>query len=59
MLKYLKAETNKTFTENGAVAFKTTNSACLDLFSTIGAMRNSREDSVLTVFTAHTVKTPT
>ena len=29
MLKYLKAETNKTFTENGAVAFKTTNSALL------------------------------
>lgn len=50
MLKYLKAETNKTFTENGAVAFKTTNSACLDLFSTIGAMRNSREDSVLNSF---------
>lgn len=34
MLEYLKQETNKTATENGAVTNITTESDCLDLFAT-------------------------
>ncbi len=44
MLAYLKLENNKTLTENGAATHKTTGSDMLDLFATIGALRNSRED---------------
>ena len=43
MLQYLKNEANMTYTENGAVTHATTNSECLDLFSTIGGMRNAEE----------------
>ncbi len=41
MLKFLKNMINKSFTENGEVTNKTTQSYCLDLFATIGAMRKS------------------
>ena len=40
MLQYLKQESNKTFTENGAVTLKTTDSDCLDLFAAVGAVRH-------------------
>ena len=33
----MKNEFNKTFTENGAVAYKSTNNACLDAFGSLGA----------------------
>ncbi len=46
MLNDLKSESNKTFTENGAVTPCTTCSDCLDLFATIGAMRHRTEASI-------------
>ncbi len=50
MLQYLKNESNKTFTENGAVTLKTSNSDCVDLFATIGALRSETEDEIITRF---------
>ncbi len=46
MLKYLKAEANAAFTENGAMAFATTESDCLDLFATVGALRYASDDEI-------------
>lgn len=43
-------ESRKTFTENGAQAYNSTNNACLDLFGTIGALRNRDESGVLSLF---------
>ncbi len=40
----MQGENNKTLTENGALALKSTNSDIVDLFGTIGALR-SRSDS--------------
>lgn len=51
MLKYLKEEANKTFTENGAVTNKTTGSDCLDLFATIGALRRESDEEIILRFT--------
>lgn len=50
MLQYLKQESNKTFTENGAVTLKTTDSACLDLFATIGAIRRESDEEITARF---------
>ena len=50
MLQYLKQESNKTLTENGAVTLKTTHSDCLDLFATIGALRRESEQEIITRF---------
>ena len=46
MLEYLKDEANRTYTENGAATYRTTNSDCLDLFATIGALRKSKAEEV-------------
>ena len=46
MLEYLKEEANKTYTENGAVTNRSTGKDCLDLFATIGALRNESESEV-------------
>ena len=50
MLQYLKQESNKTFTENGASTLKTTESDCLDLFATIGAIRRESDGEITARF---------
>ena len=50
MLEYLKNEANRTFTENGAVTHVSTYSDCLDLFATIGALRSSNEQEIISRF---------
>ena len=50
MLEYLKNEANRTYTENGAVTYATTYSDCLDLFATIGALRSSNEQEIISRF---------
>jgi hypothetical protein len=42
MLEFLKKEANKTYTENMAVTYATTCSDCLDLFASVGALRNAQ-----------------
>ena len=39
-----------TRTENGAVALNTTGNACLDLFGTIGSLREADENRVCSLF---------
>lgn len=50
MLQYLKQESNKTFTENGAVTHSSTLSDCLDLFATVGALRRESEEEIVSRF---------
>ena len=47
MLKHLKAEAGMARTENGAVTFATTRSACLDLFASIGGLLSAGNRSPL------------
>lgn len=49
-IKLLRKETNMACTENGAASYRTTNSACLDLFSRAGAMRNACETDITELF---------
>lgn len=51
MLNLLKKEMNTTFTENGAAAYASTNSNCLDLFAAVGALRHVSEDEIVLRFT--------
>ena len=50
MLKALIRESNKTLTENGAVTHVSTYSDCLDLFATVGALRQASEQEILNRF---------
>lgn len=50
MVNLLMEESNKTYTENGAAAYATTYSACLDLFSAIGALRREEDEKIITCF---------
>ena len=50
MLEKLKKENNYGYTENGAVTYKSTQSDCLDLFSTIGAMRYLSDKEIINRF---------
>ena len=46
----MKEENKFTRTENGAVALNTTSDARLDLFGTIGALRDADENRITTLF---------
>ena len=46
MLNFLKKELNKTYTENGAAAYVCTESFCLDLFATAGALRAASDEEI-------------
>ncbi|MBR3279137.1 MAG: DUF2828 family protein [Lachnospiraceae bacterium] len=50
MLNFLKKELNRTHTENGAAAYASTESFCLDLFATAGALRNADDGEILARF---------
>ncbi len=50
MLNYLKQEVNMTLTENGAVTYESTQSDCLDLFATIGAIRRQSDAEIMSRF---------
>lgn len=47
----LSAESNKTFTQNGAVTFKSSKSAVLDFFSQAAAMRDRSDEDLIQLFT--------
>jgi len=46
----LRKEENLTYTENGALTNRSTNSYCLDLFATIGALRNAEDNEIISRF---------
>lgn len=50
MLQYLKTEANRTCTENGAATNRSTLSDCLDLFSTVGALRKATDSEIVSRF---------
>lgn len=50
MLESLKKTVNRTYTENGALTYKTTGSDCLDLFASIGALRSEEESRIVKLF---------
>lgn len=50
-IKGIKGETNETLTENGAVAYRTTNSDLLDMFAVIGALRTRPSNEIIAKFT--------
>lgn len=58
MLNHLENHFNQTTTTNGAVAYKSTKSAVLDLFSQGGAMRNHDDDSIVTLFSKAYAENP-
>lgn len=51
MLQYLKNESNKTFTENGAVTYSSTFNNCLDFFAMVGGMRFESDERITALFT--------
>ena len=58
-LNGMKEETNFTYTENGALTYKTTNSNLLDLFAMGAAMRNRSEEDCILMFQKAYKENPT
>jgi hypothetical protein len=58
LLDYLEKELNFTFTENGAVARKTTGSDLLNFFSLAGGLRERAEDEIVRLFDAAFCENP-
>jgi len=50
MLNALKQSLNYTFTENGALAHKSSGNFCVDFFATVGALRNAPDGEVIRRF---------
>ena len=50
MLNLIKKESNKTYTENGALTNRSSMSDCVDLFATIGALRNQSDEEIVDRF---------
>ena len=50
LLCELKNLANRTLTENGAVTLRSTGSSVLDLFGTIGALRQASDEDILIRF---------
>lgn len=50
MLQALKEEANYTLTQNGALTYSSSGNHCLDLFAVIGALRNSSDRTINTLF---------
>jgi len=50
LVNYLVNEDNKTLTDNGAAAYKSTMNAVLDLFALGGSYRNRSDDEVILLF---------
>ena len=49
-LEEVRKEENMTYTENGALTHRSTNSYCLDLFATIGALRSAEDNEIISRF---------
>ena len=49
-LEELRKEENRTYTENGALTNRSTNSYCLDFFATIVALRNAEDGEIISRF---------
>ncbi len=58
MLESIKQESNRTFTENGAVTYASTGSECLDLFATVGALRSECDEKILARFVRAYTESP-
>ena len=54
----MKKTNNWTSTENGAGAYKSTLSGCLDMFGSFGGMRQSSEQMVVNTFRSAFVEDP-
>lgn len=50
MLEYLKKEIDQTFSEKGGLAYETTGSDCLNLFATVGALRQADDTEIILRF---------
>lgn len=59
MLKHLKNTANITRTENSAFTYRSTQSHCLDLFATIGALRSASDTDILVRFQRAFAEAPT
>lgn len=58
MLQELKKEANYTYTENGALTYRSTMNHCLDLFATIGGLRHAESKEILRRFAKAHVENP-
>lgn len=59
MLSALKEEANYTRTENGALSYLSSGSACLDMFSSIGSMRHRKMKEIEKKFAKSFYENPT